>query len=152
MDDYGSLIPPDPSEEVEPLSPEELERLNKSFVPAEHVEAEQQDKGIVPSPLAEPERKLDPADPTMSLANMNMVRRWKVRQERMARGFPANTVAGITREQYVEREVKITAAQIKRGMVNTKDADGNDLDPLSRSRAYAEWRWDAFHRGEVSSL
>lgn len=156
MDDFGSLIPPDPSEGVESLSPGELERLGRSLRPAEHVEADQQDRGVVKpppdSPTVPPEKPLDPAvaDPSMSLANMNMIRRRDVRLERMKRGFRANTITGLTKGQYVERELAITRAQIASGSLKNILLGGRDN--VDRTRSYAEWRWEAFERGEVASL
>jgi len=124
------------------------------------VERESMDKGVVPwppdgtvdvPPVPGPDETLKPwvENPDATLVGLGGTS-WKVAKKRMEKGVPAYATT-LTREQYVEREVAITKAQMDKGLIKTNPiVDGKDR--LDRSRAYAEWRWDAFHRGEVGSL
>ena len=57
----------------------------------------------------------------------------------------------ISKADYVTREVEITRRQMAAGALK-EATDTKGRGRLQRCEAYARWRWEAFHRGEVASL
>jgi len=66
-------------------------------------------------------------------------------------------IAKISEDDYADREVAITKAQIEQGLIKVhRLVDGKLVDDtkdrLARTEHYARWRYGAFQRGEVERL
>jgi len=62
------------------------------------------------------------------------------------------TAQGVTLDEFLRRELAVTCAQIARGEIKSRDAKGNDLEPLRRCEECLRWRWHGVLAGVVASL